>query len=120
MNWIYPIDIKFCQSFSCLIERRKTKRKTKNVVSFIELYSMSGLHANMYEHLDLEWVELYGNLSFYPGSHITISVQASLSVIGRFSPVSTPHWVHEKSDSSNCTYPRRLPVSYFRTTGGFL
>jgi hypothetical protein len=31
------------------------------------------------------------------GSLVIIPVLASLSVIGRFSPVSTPHWMQEKS-----------------------
>jgi hypothetical protein len=33
----------------------------------------------------------------WPGSLIIISVLATHSVIGRFSPESTPHWMHEKS-----------------------
>ncbi len=37
------------------------------------------------------------NLKERSGSRIIISVTASLSVTGRFSPVSTPHWMQEKS-----------------------
>jgi hypothetical protein len=32
-------------------------------------------------------------------SRMTISLLASLSVIGRFYPVSTPHWMQEKPTS---------------------
>jgi hypothetical protein len=37
------------------------------------------------------------NSKNYSGSRIIISVPTSLSVIGRFSPVSASHWIQEKS-----------------------
>ncbi len=42
------------------------------------------------------------------GSRIIISVPASLSAIGQFTPVSTPHWMEE--NPLNCTV--HLGVQY--------
>ncbi len=51
------------------------------------------------------------------GSHIIISVPASLSIIGQFSPLSPSYWMQQKS-AYNCPCPRRLPVLYFRPQAG--
>jgi hypothetical protein len=51
---------------------------------------------NKFEDLH-DYMKTLTNIKNWSGSRIMISIPAYLSVIGRFSPVSTPHCMLEKS-----------------------
>jgi hypothetical protein len=48
-----------------------------------------------------------------------ILIRIPFTVIGRFRLVLTFHWLHRKNAQA-LTHHRRLPIWFYRTTGGFL
>ncbi len=96
-------------------------KRSKSQISIFHVHAhmvFKYLYPALFQEIIFFCLHLWKHTNFkkFSQSRIIIFVLAFLSVIGRFSPVSTPDWI---GNLRICTFCRRLPIWYFRLLLGF-